>query len=105
MMLAEVIVASVASSLTIITVASLRFAKWFVAKEDEDPETVERERLEKREALKASFAEERRILNEQRAEWKKSWDNGKNSCWDGMVEIDRQLIALAKEEAEAGIVP
>lgn len=86
------IVESIVFGLTAITIASLRFA-YLIDRAYRSPE-------HKLSAIK----EKRRVLERDREEWRamlsiKNSDQGANATRH-MAEIDKELIALASEEAD-----
>jgi hypothetical protein len=109
------VTAAVVTALAVVWCSSLVFVNAVVrrAAEQDRLDSVdhveERRRHEGRlEARARGFAEKRRILLAQRAEYEKLWqtrveekrtDEANAQNWRGMAAIDKQLMALADEEA------
>ena len=75
------------------------------AEASKDPAIAEKVRLEKKEARERSFAERRRIIQERRKVFAECYalpglnKESRSANWRGMVEADKELTELAKEEA------
>lgn len=104
-MVVELVVASVAGSLTVITVAGLRFAKWAISQESQalaDPGEDEVERKERRALRREAILEQKRILERDRSEWvpllnKEMSAQARLQATKVIKEIDDKLMALAEE--------
>ena len=85
---------SIVLSFAVVVVASLRFAKWCVDRQDKMDRPVDVD------AMKRSIVEKRRILERDRGEWVACIGRPGNGATDAIAAIDQKLLALADEEAK-----